>query len=181
MKLGDQLKELLKNEPKQAAIASALGVAAPTLSQWLSGAELCNPAQLSRIVTEYIKDATTDKEAELLRLLLLLTGDRIERDKHDAWTEDGRKLALAAVRRGLGLLESRTPRRAPGKRTLADFPDSFYPLAVISGDKREVSQSRINFADFGAVSSSPAETRWILRLGLRPVSDKDLQFFTDKV
>jgi hypothetical protein len=66
---------------------------------------------------------------------------------------------------------------AAGGATLQDFPHAFYPLTVVTGDRRETSRSRINEADFGAVSASPAETRWIGELELR----RDVEFLTDKV
>ncbi|MGA2915965.1 MAG: hypothetical protein ABSE89_08080 [Sedimentisphaerales bacterium] len=51
-------------------------------------------------------------------------------------------------------------------RTLNDFPDAFYPLVVVSGDKREERGSNISIADIGAYTATPADTRWILNLGL---------------
>jgi len=50
-------------------------------------------------------------------------------------------------------------------------------MAVITGDKREESESRITAGDFGAVSASPAECRWLQRLRLR----HDVEVFGDKV
>ncbi len=51
-------------------------------------------------------------------------------------------------------------------RTFKDFPHSFYPLAIVTGDKREDRGAHITSADIGAYSATPSDTRWILNLGL---------------
>jgi len=77
------------------------------------------------------------------------------------------------------LLDNLGPTHPPKtkSRTLQDFPHAFYPMAIVTGDKREDSESRITVGDFGAVSASPAESRWLLRLGLR----SDVEIYSDKV
>ncbi len=51
-------------------------------------------------------------------------------------------------------------------RTFKDFPEAFEPLLIVTGDKREDRGTHISVADIGAFSASPADTRWILNLGL---------------
>ena len=53
-------------------------------------------------------------------------------------------------------------------RTFDDFPEAFYPLILVTGDKREEWGTKISVADLGAYSATPADTRWIPNLGLRP-------------
>ena len=53
-------------------------------------------------------------------------------------------------------------------RTLRDFPHGFYPLTIITGDKREHQPDRLTAGDLGVVSATPADTRWVLGLGLGP-------------
>lgn len=53
-------------------------------------------------------------------------------------------------------------------RTFEDFPHAFYPLALVCGDKREEWGTKISLADLGAYSATPADTRWVPNLGLRP-------------
>ncbi len=178
MRLHERLKELLKNAKKHASVARELEVGAPTLSQWLSGASICGRPYLVKIVEAYVGGSPEEKKAELLRLLLLRDAERINHDRDEHWPPSGKQLATEALGEADSLIASRTT--SPGKasgRTLQDFPDSFYPLAIIAGDKREASEARINVADFGAASGSPAEIRWLMKLGLR----KDVEYYGDKV
>lgn len=179
MKLNDVLRDLVGASGKsQNEVAADLGVSASMLSQWLSGKESCGLSYLSSIA---LKLGPSDPQARcrlLARLFSLLDADRIEKPGADKWTAETKNLAAAAVDLMQTKLEfSNEPAAAPRVRTLEHFPDAFYPLVVVTGDKREESESRINMGDFGAVAASPAEARWIFQLGLR----KDVEFFGDKV
>lgn len=90
------------------------------------------------------------------------TGDPAERRERGERLREAAMKAFAPVPRG-GAEVGRGP--ATG-RTLRDFPEAFYPLAVVTGDKREDRGFLISVADFGAYSASPADTRWIFNLGL---------------
>lgn len=185
MPMKDEVRAMLEGANRK-QIAEQLGVSTPLLSQWSTGESLPTEPYLARMIESSLRIPDTAKEGELLRLLLILWQERIDREnevdkekhKEDSrWTESSLKL----TRRALELARSSTTAKARGVkstgRTLRDFPESFYPLAIISGDKREDSESRITAGDFGAVSPSHAELRWLCDLGLR----KDVELYGDKV
>jgi hypothetical protein len=181
--LHERLKSLLGTAViKQVELAEKLGVKPATVSQWLSGAEPCGRPYLARIVEDCVPGVREDQVRELALLNLLLDLDEVRRDhqstkKGQKWTETARSLAEEALGAAIGGYDRPAPgRAASGKRSLMDFPEAFYPLAVVTGDKRETSESRINLADFGATSASPAESRWIFKSGLR----RDVQIYSDK-
>jgi hypothetical protein len=142
---------------------------------------LITEAHLTKLVDLAITGSDGEKEIELLRLLLLLTQERVARSADDPsrhrWTDSSSSLMRAATDRGMKLLERSQPIVKSSGRTLQDFPESFYSMAIISGDKREDSSSRITIGDFGAVSASPAEFRWLAALRLQP----DVELYSDKV
>ena len=153
-------------------IAKKLGVTAGMLSQWSSDTLISEP-YLAGLVNEAVDGPSAVKERELLRLLFILWQERFRRgnepdDKKKRWTDETQELAINSFKPVLALSEGlKAPIIKSSGRTLCDFPDSFYPLAIISGDKREDSESRITAGDFGAVSASPAEFRWLCELGLQ--------------
>jgi hypothetical protein len=159
-----------------------LNVSATLLSQWTTGNEPISDHLLAKLVELTVDGSQQMKEAELLRLLLLLTKERVTKASDDAkasrWTSSSSALMQGAANLGIELVTaaSRVTAKVSG-RTLRDFPGSFYPLVVVSGDKREDSASRITLGDFGAVSASHAEFRWLNALGLRP----DVELYSDKV
>jgi transcriptional regulator with XRE-family HTH domain len=179
-----RLNEIIKSVGlTQKDLASILRVAIPTVNQWLNednhgnSKEPCGLPHLARIVDEVMKGSADEKEMAFLGLVILLDRERV-RDGSGKWTESSRQFALDMLEREYVRLKGssvQTTKRTG--RTLCDFPHSMYPLAIVSGDKREESESRINVGDFGAVSASPAEARWLLKLGLR----SDVQLFGDKV
>jgi hypothetical protein len=65
--------------------------------------------------------------------------------------------------------------RESAARTLTSFPHQFLPLTVIVGDRRE--QEPKTPGDLFAMSASPAELRWLLRLGL----PEETEILSDKV
>jgi hypothetical protein len=164
---------------KQTRLAELLGVNQATVSGWLTGTAPCGELHLTRIVALLEALGPDQKETTLAELFHLRLRGRVSQDREDSgrWTPESRALAAAAANRLRPIYALATGHQSTGPRTLGHFPDAFYPLTVISGDKRESSISRINQADFGAVSASPAETRWIAQLRLRP----DVEFLTDKI
>lgn len=183
MNVHERLKELLRGV-KQAEVAAAVEVSASTVSQWLNGRERCPPPHLANLVCLYAKGDSKQKQIELARLITLNLQERLkehpgqEDEGGGKWIPGARELmeqCLLECHTALDMSRSREAKTSG--RTLADFPESFYPMVVVSGDKREVSEARINAGDFGAVSASPAETRWIAKLRLR----EDVEFFGDKI
>ena len=177
MGITEEVQALLGENRKETA--ARLDVSTGRLSQWSTGAQLITEPHLASLVDHRVKQPDL-KDKELLRLLLLLWQERIREDDKDSkrrWAPASRDLALRAIERALKLTADRSPAVKSSDRTLCDFPDSFYPLAIISGDKREDSESRITAGDFGAVSASHAEFRWLCQLGLR----EDVELYGDKV
>jgi hypothetical protein len=147
------------------------------VTQWLSGDSACSEPHLARIVDEVLVSVPlVAKRAVLSELLLLRQQLRIEQESNEKWTPGARKLAQDAFGREARQLASERVPMTSG-RTLVNFPSSFYPLVIVTGDKRETSESRINRADFGAVSASPAEARWLQQLRL----DEEVELLTDKL
>jgi transcriptional regulator with XRE-family HTH domain len=169
----DDVSAILKKAKlNRKEIASNLGVSLQLISQWSTGKELIGEPHLARLIELEGPSSREAKEREFLRLLLVLWQERIERENDQdkdkqRWTDSTKDLARRALKPALDLATTRTPNVKSSGRTLCDFPDSFYPLAIVSGDKREDSESRITAADFGAVSASPAEFRWLCELGLQ--------------
>ena len=60
-------------------------------------------------------------------------------------------------------------------RSLSHFPHDFLPLTIVVGDRREVEPKTAG--DLFALFASPAELRWLLRLGL----PDDVEIVSDKV
>ena len=185
MRLHERLCELhTEASVTQKRAAKMLGCAEATYCQWLSGKDLCKPLNLAKFAVHLVAGSERTKKAELTRLLLLLHKENLIRGaeraaKKDAPSfSDARQFLEETLDGALAhLVEPETREIRTSGRTLCDFPDSFYPMAVISGDKREVSESRINVGDFGCVAASPAEARWLPKLGLR----SDVEFFGDKL
>lgn len=65
--------------------------------------------------------------------------------------------------------------RPTRSRSLAGFPHQFLPLTVVVGDRREPSPRSLG--DLLALSASPAELRWLLRLRL----PQDTEIVSDKL
>ena len=172
------LQEILSNHGTRKDIAKKLGVSEALLSQWLTGTEVITEPLLAKIVQEMTVGSHEEKQEKYLQLFLLLAQLRIERSSRrekERWTEDSQRMAFRALEQGVAAVRP-SVRKWTG-RTLCDFPDSFYPLTIISGDKREDSESRITAGDFGAVSASTAEFRYLTKLGLR----HDVEIFGDKI
>jgi len=60
-------------------------------------------------------------------------------------------------------------------KSLMNFPQAFYPLVIVTGDRRE--EDPKTPGDYFALPASTADLRWIFRLGLR----SDTEIISDKV
>jgi len=112
----------------------------------------------------------------LPELLLAAALGRLEKQSFE------REALKASVREAFGDLRSAVS--GPGAaaprqtgRTLADFPEAFYPMDVVTGDKREDRGAHITVADFGAHPATPSDMRWVMGLGLAP----DVMIHSDKI
>ena len=169
--LESELRKLI-GDREHKEINDKLGVSIGRISQLIQRPD---ESFIARLVADDGQAPVGERKRKLVELLLLAESVRIEQENGAKWTDAARKFARDSIQDALKDL-ARSPSKTSG-RTLCDFPDSFYPLAVISGDKRENSKSRVNEADFGAVSASPAEARWLLKLGLR----REVEFYGDKI
>ena len=198
MILHEKLLEFLKSQgisSPATVVAGKFGLSRTTVSQWLNGTHPCALPYVCRIVDEFSDLKPKGKKALLANLILLLQRDEINRSflreqasdtstkrkkmKNEKWTPSSRILANETLSELDSIASQYFPLENISKRTgltLRDFPESFYPLVVVSGDKRESSEARINESDFGAQSASPGEKRWLLKLGL----NKDVLLLGDK-
>jgi transcriptional regulator with XRE-family HTH domain len=157
------LNELVGSTPGE-EIARSIGKTAGYVSQIRSGKQIPTEETLAAIARRF---KATDRLDELL-LLAMSARVRAQKFKDD---KDG-ELKKSVLK----TLEAMGSAVAPGDklvpittgRTLNDFPEAFYPLALVCGDKREERESNISLADIGAYTATPADTRWIMNLGLRP-------------
>lgn len=168
---------------KHASLAELFEVGTATLSDWVTGKRFCPMENLAKIV-EAAVDA--DPEVTPIRLspelakqafIKLLLHSELHRaaleisNRSPGWSDERRALAIeslsAAIRDLPPVVSSAGPK---GRRTLADFPEAFYPLVVVCGDRREKSD-KIHVADLGAMSNSSAELRWLLKLRLPPETE----------
>ena len=122
-------------------------------------AEACNSDRLGDLLFAAARDRLASQDFE--SALSDLEADPVKRQKRAALLREQALKAFAAP--DLGAAEA--PPGGVG-RTFRDFPEAFYPLEVVTGDKREERGFLIDIADFGAYSASPADTRWIFNLGL---------------
>jgi hypothetical protein len=143
-------------------IAQLIGKSEGHVSQVKTGKTL--PSELALAVLGARHDAS-----ELEQLIVAWFLARVDREASRDRRESGENQVLLTRLRSLaGEVRSR---RSPAVRTIGrtfgDFPDSFYPLTIVTGDKREERGSFISAADIGAYTATPADTRWLLELGLR--------------
>ncbi|MDA7512582.1 helix-turn-helix transcriptional regulator [Verrucomicrobia bacterium] len=85
-----------------------------------------------------------------------------------------KKSGIASIRK---LMRHCKPQQhIAGSRTLREFPDAFSPLAIIMGDKRETRGRHIGAGDFGVHTTTTADSRWLMSLGL----SNDVVHYIDK-
>lgn len=180
MKSHEAISQLLGAVPLE-SIASQIGAKASAVSQWRHGKTSCPLPWLAKLVSEFHPGGEQEREQALAQLIVqqeLESLDSPNKRHIDTWSSETRQLARSALESVLR--DAQDLNRLAGKsenRTLCDFPNSFYPLTIVSGDKRETTGNRLNLADFGVNSASSAESRWLLRLGL----SHDVECFGDKV
>jgi hypothetical protein len=175
----DEIVKLLGANRKETTFL--LGVSTPQLSHWATGKDLISEPHLATLVNALPLDMES-KQREFLRVSLLLWQEKLRRDSgpdrdKSRWNPDTIALANLSFERAIATLSDRRQVVKTEGYTLRDFPRSFSPLAIISGDKREDSGSRITWADVGAVSPSHAEFRWLPSLGL----DRSVEIYSDKM
>ena len=100
------------------------------------------------------------------KLLTLAARERVGQVNYAS--DDDRKLALDAFDAQIQASLDVAPAAPKSSgRTFRYFPESFYPMVIVCGDKREVRGQFLSHADIGAFTPTPADTRWIANLELR--------------
>jgi transcriptional regulator with XRE-family HTH domain len=140
-----------------------IGKSASYISQIRSGIQIPTEETLASIANEF---GVPDRFSELIlsATLARLESPGFENDKEGLLKKSLRE-ALKKVSGPFSPSGESIVKKTG--RTFNDFPEAFYPLILVSGDKREEWGTKITVADLGAYSATPADTRWILNLGLR--------------
>ncbi len=178
MKLHNKLEELLSQSGvKRADLAKRLRLSPSSISPWFNGGQPCPEPYLARIVDEVLgktlRLTSEGKVALLSELFILSQRARISREGKK-WTDSSKALAELAIKE-FNVKESTVASDADG--SLKGFETLAANMVVVTGDKRESSLSRICVGDFGVVSASQAELRWLARLKLPPETD----IYSDKI
>src|SRR5438132_8221616 len=95
MKLHESLRKLVADRSNK-EIASELGVAEPTVSQWLNGTQPCGEPYLAQMVHRYSSADDAGKRAEMLHLLLLRFDETLPGESDKRWG-DAFELAKSAI------------------------------------------------------------------------------------
>jgi transcriptional regulator with XRE-family HTH domain len=118
--LGHRLRELRQDyEINQAELAEALGVGAPSVSTWESGAKIPPVSRLNEYATFFATERSVMQEPYRLPPLGELTAD--ERARRDELLRELKKLRAAAT--GSTVEEDVADRPVERPRNLWDFPD----------------------------------------------------------
>lgn len=155
-RIQELLKDVLEGR-KSHLISKAISKTPSYVSQIQRGKIIPTDEVIAEIAKKYAPD-------QMGELLFAAAIARLERSKFGKGKEDLKRTAVDALNEryrepGAGL-EYRGP------RSFKDFPEAFLPLAVVTGDKRETRETWITKADFGVFTATPADTRWLLNLGL---------------
>ena len=155
----DPLRQILKETTghiQGKKLAKVIGKTNSLVTQIRSGKQVPSDESLALIAKKYAPD----------RLGEMLAAAAVTRLSRQDFEEELKQEALNALQSRIIEPEPARPPNSDG-RTFFDFPDAFYPLVVVTGDKREDRDTWIGIADFGAFTASPADTRWIFNLELR--------------
>lgn len=153
------LNEMLGNVSGR-KLADSLGKSPSYVSQMRSGAQIPTPETLAALANAF------GVVSRLPELLVAALHDQVEQLPPADPLRQSLLDAIAHLTLSLG--PSTTPALRTSGRTFLDFPNSFYPLAVVTGDKREDRENNITVGDLGVYAATPGDTRWLLNLGLRP-------------
>ncbi len=146
-------------------LAKLLGKSKPYVAQLRTGKRIPTDEDVILLAQKYAPQ-------QLEEWMLCAYLDRLEsKDFKDA---NLKKQGISSIKK---LLRQCKPSQAiPGNRTLREFPEAFYPLSIITGDKRETRGKHIGAGDFGVHMTTTADSRWIMSLGL----EKDSIHYIDK-
>jgi hypothetical protein len=161
------LNDLIGTRPGR-ELKTVTGMTAGYITQIKNGTQVPTDATITAIAARY----APERLGELLYAGALA---RLKNQQFSYKSEDLQQRAEDLKRSAVAAFEALRPARVVPEgadrtkkgRTFNDFPEAFFPLAVVTGDKREDRGAHIGIADFGAYSATPADTRWILDLGLR--------------
>ncbi len=148
----------------QAQLAEAIGRPQATVGKYINNGDVPPPGTIVAIARALKADA---------RRLVLLGGIQRAALKDEPDSPEAIKLLCEMLTE----LTDAPVQQLGRRRTLANFPAAFNePFVVIVGDRREDGGKKMTPADFGALSASPADLRFLdnLRLphGYQIISDK---------
>lgn len=180
--LNQLAKEKLPKPLPRKALASEIGYCDTIVERYFRGISLGAPSKgFQQLLTTLLKDKEPRYAAIVLAAYLEFTLGK----------EGGSPelQSAATYLKELVLREQHASSNADSleakDRNLANFPEAFYPLLVVCGDRRESPQK--DWSDLFADSMSPLDLTFLVRLGLRPVtlmpdgSEQKTLIFSDRL
>ncbi|HUS90759.1 MAG TPA: helix-turn-helix transcriptional regulator [Phycisphaerae bacterium] len=158
-------------------VARAIGKSQSYVSQIRSGEQVPTETTLARFAIAFGRDRLLEL---ILATIAAQSADARKKAAGDGsageWAEMDDSLQRAVEQLCARLASAEHPAAKTAGRTLADFPQAFYPLTILLGDRRQDAGFRMTAGDLGAYSATPAVLGWINALQLR----KDVDLLVDK-
>jgi len=149
------LQEILGHRDRK-EVREKIGKSSSYVSQILNGREVPT-IEVAAVIASHF---APERMKELMVASVIARFDRGGLGQEDEALKD----------RALEELQSCLPERPRDQqiagRSFLDFPELFQPLVAITGDKREERNQHVMAADFGVVTATPADTRWLCNLQL---------------
>ena len=166
--LNQLAKEELPNQSPRQALKDTIGCSDTIIHRYFRGISLGGPSKyFQKLLAVLLKD----KEPSYIAIVLAAYLEFIL-GKHGKRSGSPELQSGATYLKELALREQRARDSAAATETkdfnLANFPEAFYPLLVVCGDRRESPQK--DWSDLFADSMSPLDLTFLMRLGLRPVT-----------
>jgi len=161
-------KEKLPKPLARKTLANEIGCSNTIVERYFRGISLGAPSKgFQQLLTTLLKDKEPRYAAIVLAAYLEFT-----LGKHSKEGGSPELQSAATYLKELVLREQHASSNAKSSeikdRNLANFPEAFYPLLVVCGDRREDPQK--DWSDLFADSMSPLDLTFLVRLGLRPVT-----------
>jgi hypothetical protein len=165
--LNQLAKEKFPNKKPRKAVADATGASETIINRYFAGHSLGEPAKyLPHVLSTLLKHKDPGYAAIVLASYLefMLSSHKGAKSLPELGTAATYLKELALIQR----TSVRSDLREGMSPNLANFPDAFYPLVVVCGDRRERPQK--DWSDLVASSMSPLDLTFLLRLGLKPIT-----------
>ena len=162
--LNELVKRRFPTETPRPALAEKIKLTETMVQRYFRGLGLGAPSKGFQKTLGYLfKDESPSRTAFVLaaylEFVLKKTGGTNSPELQTAVTYLKELAASNDTSQSSNLLKGQTP-------DLARFPEDFYPLLVVCGDRRERPQK--DWSDLFASSMSPLDLTFLVRLGLRP-------------